>query len=279
MGFYSPATLIKDAERHGQEFAPVDVLRSDYLCTLEGKGGAAKVRIGLNYVRGLRKRSALELVAERTRGGAFTGLADLVARVPSLNKIELRSLSLSGALASIGGEDRRAVMWEMEKEMRPTGPLLKTAAAALVATSESPLPMMEDIERIEADFHATGLTTDLHPMALIRPALRRRKVMSSEELATASPRDLVTVCGAVICRQRPGTANGVLFISLEDETGISNFIVMPDVYERFRRPILESSYMLIKGQVEKNRGTVMVKGLYFERLSFMRFHAESHDFH
>jgi error-prone DNA polymerase len=139
--------------------------------------------------------------------------------------------------------------------------------------------MMEDIERIEADFHATGLTTDRHPMALIRPALRRRQVMSSEELVTASPRDLVTVCGAVICRQRPGTANGVLFISLEDETGISNFIVMPDVYERFRRPILESSYMLIKGQVEKSRGTVMVKGLYFERLSFMRFHAESHDFH
>ena len=115
-------------------------------------------------------------------------------------------------------------------------------------------------------------------MALIRDVLKRKRILSAEDVKTARERSAVTVCGAVICRQRPGTAKGVLFISLEDETGISNFIVMPDVYEKFRRVILESPYLLIKGQLEKNGDAAMVKGMYFERLSFMTMYGESHDF-
>jgi error-prone DNA polymerase len=138
---------------------------------------------------------------------------------------------------------------------------------------------MDEVERIEADFSMLGLTTDRHPMALIRNSLERRGVLSSKDMFTVPEREIVTVAGAVICRQRPGTAKGVFFISLEDEFGISNIIVMPDVYERFRRPILEGSYMLIRGQVEKNGVQALVKGLYFERLSFIRMYAESHDFH
>ncbi|MEZ5308942.1 MAG: error-prone DNA polymerase [Pyrinomonadaceae bacterium] len=277
MGFYSPATLIKDAERHGQKFAPIDIQSSDYLCTLEGAAEDPVVRIGLMYVRGLRKMTALLLAEERRQNGAFENIRDLLARVPEINKREIRNLSLSGALR-FGSEepDRRESLWISEKEIRPAGPLF---ARVYDKPGQSPLPFMSEIEKLHADFSITGLTVSRHPMALIRGVMERRGIASASYLRTAKKGSAVTVAGAVICRQRPGTAKGVLFISLEDETGISNFIVMPDVFDRFRREIIESPYMLIKGVVENNGASALVKGMYFEKLSFMTEYAGSHDFH
>jgi error-prone DNA polymerase len=277
MGFYSPATLIKDAERHGQKFNPIDIQKSEYLCALEGPKDDLTIRIGLMYVKGLRKQIGLRIAEERRRNGAFASIQDLLLRVPEINKREIRRLSLSGALKF--GEDkldRREALWISEKEIQPVGPLLRKVKSN---KKQMPLPLMSEIEELHADFTVTGLTVSDHPMALIRDVLKRRGVSSSEDLRTLQKGSAVTVCGSVICRQRPGTAKGVLFISLEDEAGISNFIVMPDVFDRFRRTIIESSYMLIKGVLENNGVSSMIKGMYFEKMSFMQVYGESHDFH
>ncbi|REJ76146.1 MAG: DNA polymerase III subunit alpha [Acidobacteria bacterium] len=274
MGFYSPATLIKDAERHGQEFLPIDIQSSDYLCSLEGPQKKPLIRIGLMYVKGLRKSTGLEIEEERKRSGPFGGIADLLARVPSINKREIRQLSLAGALTF--GKDRRGSLWDAEREIQKVGPLLKNLRER---PKRSPLPLMNELENLHADFSVTGLTVKRHPMALIRDALNRKGILSSEEVTRRKRRSLVSVAGAVICRQRPGTAKGVLFISLEDEMGISNFIVMPDIFDKFRQTIIESPYLLIKGQVENNGIQTLVKGMYFERLSFISLYGESHDFH
>ncbi|MCO6509750.1 MAG: error-prone DNA polymerase [Aridibacter famidurans] len=274
MGFYSPATLIKDAERHGQEFLKIDIQASDYLCSLEGPKDRPKIRIGLMYVKGLRKSTGLEIEEERKRNGPFEGIADLLARVPLINKREIRQLSLSGALTF--GKDRRGSLWDAEREIQKVGPLLKNLRER---PKRSPLPLMNELENLHADFAVTGLTVERHPMALIRDALQRKGILSSAEVTKRRKRSLVSVAGAVICRQRPGTAKGVLFISLEDEAGISNFIVMPDVFDKFRQTIIESPYLLIKGQVENNGVQTLVKGMYFERLSFISLYGESHDFH
>ncbi len=277
MGFYSPATLIKDAERHGQKFAAIDVQESEYLCSLEGDKHDLTIRIGLMYVKGLRKQVGLRIAEERKRNGEFESIQDLLWRVPLINKREIRQLSLSGALR-FGGEklDRREALWISEKEIQPVGPLLRRVTEK---RGQMPLPLMSEIEELHSDFAVTGLTVSDHPMALIRDVLKRKGVSSSENLKKMKKGSAVTVCGAVICRQRPGTAKGVLFISLEDEAGISNFIVMPDVFERFRKQIIESSYMLIKGVLENNGASSMVKGMYFEKMSFMQVYGESHDFH
>ncbi len=274
MGFYSPATLIKDAERHGQEFLPVDIQASDYLCSLEGTGDAPKIRIGLMYVKGLRKSTGLGIEEERKRNGPFGGIADLLRRVPSVNKREIRQLSLAGALTF--GKDRRGSLWDAEREIQNVGPLLRNLRER---PKRSPLLPMSELENLHADFAVTGLTVEKHPMALIREVLRRKGILSSAEVTKREKRSAVAVAGAVICRQRPGTAKGVLFVSLEDEEGISNFIVMPDVFDRFRQTIIESPYLLIKGQVENNGVQTLVKGMYFERLSFISLYGESHDFH
>ena len=277
MGFYSPATLVKDAERHGLEFFPIDIRHSQYLCTLEGAEKKPAVRIGLMYVKGLRKMTSLKICDERERNGAFKSIGDLLSRVPEINKIEIRRLSMSGALNfSDEKNDRRANLWTAEKEIQPVGPLFRKTVQK---EPKNPLPLMSEIEDLQADFSTTGLTLSRHPMALIREALNRKGVLTAEELKTTDRKSVVTVCGAVICRQRPGTAKGVLFISMEDETGISNFIVLPDAFEKFRRTIIESPYLLIKGQIENNGDSTLVKGLYFEKLSFMSLYAQSHDFH
>ena len=230
------------------------------------------------YVRGLSRRTASEIVIARERDGRFISLSDLLKRVPCMDKREMRALSMSGALRDLdgSGNDRRASLWQAEAEMRPVGPLLKVIKNE---KSESPLPLMTEIENLEADFLTTGMTVDRHPMALVRGVLTRKGQFSSEDLRKAEPRAIVTVSGAVICRQKPGTAKGVLFISLEDEFGVANIIVMPDVYLRYRRQIAESSYMVVKGVVEKNGDSALVKGLHFERMSFMTVYAESHDYH
>lgn len=277
MGFYAPATLVKDAERHGQEFRPIDIQYSDHLCTLEGEEKNPAIRIGLLYVKGLRKLTALKIVEEREKNGKFKNIGDLLSRVPEINKTEIRRLSISGALNFSGEKtDRRFNLWTAEKEIQPVGPLFKNT---MQKREKNPLPLMSEIEDLQADFQVTGMTLSRHPMALIRETMNRKGILSAEAVKTVKPKSVVMVAGAVICRQRPGTAKGVLFISMEDETGISNFIVLPDMFDKYRKTIIESPYLLIKGQIENNGDSTLIKGLYFEKLSFMTLYAQSHDFH
>ncbi|MEI9967852.1 MAG: hypothetical protein WDM87_04190 [Terracidiphilus sp.] len=173
----------------------------------------------------------------RTHDGAFLSVDDLAARVPQLNRKELVSLARIGALNSFGDvEHRRDALWQVEQAARPVGPLLHSSLARNAADlKNSPLRAMTTDERIVADYSGTGLTTGLqHPMAYRRAELREAGILAAADLAGVHHHKTVRVAGAVIARQRPGTAKGFVFLSLEDETGIANIIITPDVFERER---------------------------------------------
>jgi error-prone DNA polymerase len=288
MGFYHPATLVKDAQRHGLHFKPVDVTQSDWLCTLE-KTPSFSVRLGLNYLKGLRKEVAEKIIAERSRQ-PFSSIRDLVRRVPEIRKPELNVLSEAGALNFIDGHHRRQVQWESELAARPVGELLEATVgqAAWPApdrpvrqSSEVSCPLlpMQAPERLLADYRTTGLTIGAHPMRLYRERMNRLGVVPATALAKVRDGALVRIAGAVICRQRPGTANGFVFLSLEDETGISNAIVMPDLFETHRLTIVESSFLLVEGTLQNQRGSVSVKVSHVETIAGTFEPSISHDFH
>ncbi len=272
LGFYSPATLIKDAQRHGQRFKYIDVNHSQYRCTLENENGTSFIRMGMKYVKGLRKDTA-ELIAEERKNGAYKNVGDLVMRVKMINKKEIRALSVSGALNFENTTHRRQALWESDLEIKPKGELF-----ALINEQQEKaayINRMDKWELMESDLKATGLTIGKHPMSFLRRELNRKGVLSATEANNLRKGDVVLVAGAVICRQRPMTAGGVLFITLEDETGHSNFIVMPDTFEKFRTAILENNYLLIKGKAEDKR---MIKGLYIEGINSFMAAPASHDF-
>ncbi|MBI4271333.1 MAG: hypothetical protein HY615_13445, partial [Candidatus Rokubacteria bacterium] len=221
MGFYHPATIVKDAQRHGQRVLPVDVTRSEWLCTLESVEGAGyAVRLGLRYVRGLRENAARAIVSARA-ARQFASVQDLAFRA-GLARDELETLAAIGALAPLGAT-RRASLWAAA--VPPPGPLFEEPGAP--DGEPSPLREMTPVERLVADYEGTGVTLGRHPMALRRAALARRRVLSARELAAAAHGTPVRVAGSVIVRQRPGTAKGFVFLTLEDETGIANVIVTP----------------------------------------------------
>src|SRR5258708_750317 len=184
MGFYAPAVLIKDAQRHGLRVRPICVQHSDWLCTLEAEpDGTFALRIGLNYAKGLRQSSADALLAARCRDGAFASVDNLALRVSSLNRKELVLLACIGALNSVGNvEHRRDALWQVEQAGRPVGPLLRGAAAQNETPAMMPLKQMSTDERLAADYAGTGLTTGPHPMAYHRSSLREEGILSSNEL-------------------------------------------------------------------------------------------------
>jgi error-prone DNA polymerase len=327
MGFYQPATLVKDAQRRGVRFAPVDVQVSRWNCHVQPDGA---IRMGLRYVRGLReeagrrieraraldprgrdaaggggsRRSARTAAplddAGRDPAGRFASLDDLV-RQASLRQDEMRALAGVGALAAFGG-DRRTALWQAERAGRPAGPLLDDdwlgdsdaadpdrgasleAQAALPQASgprpqASPLSPMSLTERVNADYDAMGLTIGPHPMALVRASLATRGVARAIDLARGRAGRRVRVAGAVITRQRPGTAKGFIFLSLEDETGIANIIVNPDVFAAHKRVIVEAPYLLVEGLLQNQAGAVSVKADRVEALAHGGPAVESHDFH
>jgi error-prone DNA polymerase len=283
MGFYNPATLVKDAQRHDQHFLPVDVQQSFWKCTLGGPGarGQGPVRLGFNYVRGLRKETAEAIVAARP----FTSITDLALRVPGIRKDELRMLAEIGALNSLGASNRRDALWEAERALRPAGPLFEAqedpspTGPRPLAPGPSPLAPMTAPERIRADFHGTGLTIGPHPMYLYREGLRARGVLPAAELAYVKGGRTVRVAGCVICRQRPGTAKGFLFLSLEDETGIANAIVEPDLFDANRQALVTAPYLLIEGVLQNQQGAISIKLRRAEPLDFAAVSTPSHDFH
>jgi error-prone DNA polymerase len=282
MGFYSPAVLIKDATRHGLRVRPIDVQRSDWLCTLEEEhDGSHSLRIGMNYAKGLRKAAAETILAGRTSDGPFASVDDLTLRVSELNRKELVLLARIGALNSLGNvEHRRDALWQVEEAGRPVGPLLRNTHTAQKDKPEAmPLQQMTTDERLAADYAGTGLTTSPHPMAYQRNSLRVRGVLAAAELGHVQGNRFVRIAGCVIARQRPGTAKGFVFLSLEDETGIANIILTPDTFERDRVLVTRSRFLEIEGPLQNQDGVIHVKAYRIISLDITTANIRSRDFH
>jgi error-prone DNA polymerase len=281
MGFYSPAVLIKDAQRHGLRVRPIDVQQSEGICTLEAEpDGSLSLRIGLNYAKGLRRSSVESLLEARTINGQFTSIEDLSLRVPTLNRKELVSLARIGALNALNHvEHRRDALWQVEEAGRPVGPLLRRADNMADQLREPmPLHSMTTDERLSADYSGTGLTTGPHPMAYHRAILRSEGILAAMDLLQRPSKQPVRIAGCVIARQRPGTAKGFVFLSLEDETGIANVILTPDVFERDRMVVTCSRFLRIEGTLQNQDGVIHVKAQHIAPLDITSANIRSHDF-
>jgi error-prone DNA polymerase len=309
MGFYHPATIIKDAQRHGLKVLSIDVTRSDWFCTVEKDLVASEhssrlasrlaVRLGLLYAKGLRQDTARELLGERVLH-PFVDVDDLVRRVPQLRKNEIVRLAEIGALnwlekqrapnrngppdgcfAEAGRNDcpaslhRREALWYAESAVRPTGPLLENLAGDDLPC---PLNAMSYRERMEADFRGTSLTLGRHPMALRRVELNRMGVSRARDLREMANGRRVRIAGNVIVRQRPGTAKGFVFLSIEDETGIANAIVTPALFDRYRMELVNAPFLLIDGILQNVDNVSSVKTREIHSLHFPETAAASHDF-
>lgn len=237
LGFYTPSQLVQDAKRHGVEVRPVDVVHSDWDCTLEVDGA---VRLGLRLVSGLKKEAAKRIVDAREQQ-PFDSTQDL-ARRAALDQPQMKSLAAADALMGLSGH-RRQQVWDAAALQAPPA-LLKGAPV-----DEAPLalPSAPEGEAIVWDYAALGLTLRRHPLALLRPELARRKLMSAEELKDAPNGRLVRHCGIVTLRQQPGTASGVVFVSLEDETGVVQVIVWKHLRERQRLVLAQSRLLAVRG--------------------------------
>jgi error-prone DNA polymerase len=302
MGFYHPMTLVKDAQRHGVRVLPVDVARSDWDCTLED--GA--LRLGLRYVAGLREAAGKRIAAERARA-PFAALQDFVDRA-ALHDDELKTLAEVGALNNIGvlapahsvnkrlawsesalagegkasaaenafGLTRRSALWQVARACRPRGPLLRDVEDA--PQGPSPLPEMDLGERVQSDLRGTGMTVGPHPLALYRARLAARGVRRAGELAALPDGTRVRVAGAVICRQRPGTAKGFMFLTLEDETGLVNVTVRPDLFDRQHAVLVSRQALEIDGVLQNHEG-VSVRAHAVRPAEVGELGVESRDFH
>jgi error-prone DNA polymerase len=280
MGFYSPAVLVKDAQRHGLRVKPIDIQVSAWECTVEHEpDGTRSMRLGLGYAKGMRKQAADALIAARVQDGPFRSADDLALRVPELNRKELTLLARIGALNRVEEiAHRRDALWQVEWAGRPEGPLL--IQKNLREDDRSlPLNQMTIEERLVADYAGTGLTVDKHPMHYRRAELRAQGILSSEDLRHCRNGVFVRAAGCVIARQRPGTAKGFIFISMEDETGIANVIVTPDVYEQNRLIVTRSKFLLVEGALQNQDGVIHVKAARLAPLTHGGLEVRSHDFH
>jgi error-prone DNA polymerase len=361
MGFYHPSTLVKDAQRHGVRFAPIDVQVSDWLCRVEPDG---RVRLGLMYVNGLRKEAGEAIAACSERGDArreargaaehtelrcskcgcddqtmletlhthegfcnvcshlwtlpiancqsvnrqspidnssianrqsaignrFDTLDSLIRRT-GLRRDEVATLAEIGALNAFGF-DRRTALWQVEQAVRPAGELFDDAggdnsqlpSSNSQPTSKpqpptsSPLSPMTVPERLLADYAGTSLTIGPHPMSLRRPDLALRGVLRASDLPAGRHGRRVRVAGAVITRQRPGTAKGFVFLTLEDETGIANIIVRPDLFSEQKATIVGEPYLLVEGTLQIQEGVTSVKAERLHSLGGGSPNIDSHDF-
>jgi error-prone DNA polymerase len=357
MGFYHPSTLVKDAQRRGVRFQPIDVQVSAWDCTVERDGA---IRLGLRYVSGLRQEVGKKIgsglhasgfgtvsdeircpkcgcddpsMIERSPGPQSLGpspyfcnncshdwkpgvhrppryrsLDELIART-GLRRDEVVTLADIGALNSFG-YDRRSALWQAERAVRPAGELFTELAAGFAADSASspeprtsspesrvpspeprvpspepltpdpcPLRPMTESERLVADYAGTGLTVGRHPMALRRDELAMRGVLRAIDLRAERNGRRVRVAGMVITRQRPGTAKGFVFLTLEDETGIANIIVRPDLFARDRLVVVEEKFLLVDGILQHQDGVVSVRAEAVQAMTHAAIEFDSHDFH
>ena len=331
MGFYRPATVVKDAQRHGLKVLPIDVMKSDWLCTLEIVSGfkfqvskaidskpetrnsKPTLRVGLRYVRGLREEAAQALAKQR-KIAPFTSIRDLIHRVPELRKDELNTLAEIGALNSIhsprchpersegpmypavrgeihrsfGAEapqddneisekpHRRDALWQVERAVRHSGPLLDELSEP---DSKSPLRAMNAEERLVADFRGTGMTVGPHPMQYHRAQMNKLRIHKASELSHIPNGQYLRIGGCVIARQRPGTAKGFVFLSLEDETGVANAIINPQLFQKNRLLITSEQFLMIEGVLQNQDNVISVKAAHIGALSITQAPTSSHDFH
>ncbi|WP_412525268.1 error-prone DNA polymerase [Burkholderia lata] len=247
MGFYPPSQLVQDAKRHGVQVRPIDVTQSNWEASLEAlpdqppPHGQPAVRLGLSLVRGLGEAAARRIEAARA-AGRFDNV-DTLARRAQLERRDLEALAAANALATLAGH-RRDALWQAvaaapERDLLATAPIDEVEKPALGAPSEA--------DDILADYHTTGLTLNRHPVALLRPELRARRLSSAAELHDRPDGRLARACGLVTARQMPGTAKGVMFMTLEDETGCVNLIVRPELLARQRRETLDSRLLAASG--------------------------------
>ena len=269
LGFYHPSTLVKDAQRHGVVVLPADVTRSEWNCAIEN--GA--LRLGLKYVTGLREEIGRRIERERALR-QFESIADLAARVGP-NRRELDRLAYAGAFAALG-HTRRDALWSAAAVERDPESLL---AGVKPRPARQPPPPMLPVEETHSDYAATGLTVGPHLMTYLRPELNARGILSAAGLARARHGLWVKTAGVVIVRQRPGTAKGFLFITLEDETGISNLIVTPDLFQQHRLLLRRAGILLAEGVFQKVDGVTAIRARRFAELTLKGALPPSHDFH
>ncbi len=261
MGFYAPAQLVRDARQHGVEVRGVCVNASDWECTLEPPaepGGRCALRLGLLMVRGLPESVGLKIAAARATGGPFRDLADFVRRT-QLGQVQLTRLADAGALGDLAG-DRRAAYWQtLAHARKPTSmPLFEATGADLDEPVPEALLPMQEIEEVQADYASTGLSLRKHPIAFIRPQLEQWRVVPANRLAALRDGRFVRVAGLVLLRQRPSTAKGITFVTLEDDTGTINLVVKPEVWQRNYRIARRSNAWLVHGVLENRQGVVHV---------------------
>jgi error-prone DNA polymerase len=309
MGFYHPATLVKDGERHGVVFRPVDAALSSWGCTIEasvaGPGGAPRgggslsrgmttaafgegryaapptaargtprtrlaVRLGLRYVAGLRREAGERLVAARP----IASVAE-AAQVGGLRKDEVEALAHAGAFAAFG-LTRREALWQASAVERDGSSLLARVRPRRAA---GPLPAMSPIEETAADYASTGLTTGPHVMTYVRDGLTARGVVAAADLDRVRHGATVRIAGHVIVRQRPGTAKGMCFLTLEDETGTANAFLTPPLYERWRLVLNTTPLLEVEGTLERVDGVTHVRARTFRRVATPVVMPDGHDYH
>jgi len=313
MGFYHPATIVKDAQRHGLKMLPVDVTKSDWKCTLEPSAISHQpsVRLGLNYARGLREPAGQALVRERSLA-PFASIHDLVRRVPELRKDDLTTLAEIGALNSVdsgrwpvvsttpsdsksqrdtekiflpatdhrplatGSFHRRDALWQVERAVRWSGPLLDELPEP---DAKSPLQAMTHDDRLVADFHGTGLTIGPHPMQYRRAEMKKLGIYRASDLPQIPNGRRLRIGGCVIARQRPGTAKGMMFMSLEDETGIANAIIAPDLLQRNRVLLISERFLMVEGILQNQDNVIHIRAERVAPLRVTKAETASHDFH
>ncbi len=273
LGFYHPATLVKDAQRHGVEVRPIDVTRSDWRCTIGKSSAQMALRLGLKYIGGLREETGLRIERER-RARPFGSIADLIRRTAP-NRRELDTLAYAGALSAFG-KTRREALWQAAALERDPESLF---AGVDPPSSRSSLPAMTPMEETRADYATTGVTTGPHVMAHLRARLKARGILCAADLEGAKSGSLVQVAGLVIVRQRPGTAKGFFFVTLEDETGVSNIIVMPELFQNNRPLLHRAPILLVEGVLQKQDGTIGIRGRRFAEIKLNAPLPSAHDFH
>ena len=275
MGFYGPAQLVQDARRHNVEIYPADVSHSDWDCTVENSAAAMPaLRLGLRMIKGLSQLAAKRIITARG-GKEFRDMQDLIHRA-SLSQRDAELLASSNALASFS-TDRRQAYWRV-LGVDTTLPLFNETP-----TNEA-LPMLtppSEGENLVADYASLGLTLGRHPLALLRPRLAKLRILNAQQLRNKVPGTVIRIAGLVISRQRPGSASGVTFVTLEDETGLSNIIVWQQLAEQQRRILLQARLLGVDGKLEREGDVLHVIAHRLEDLSPLlgKLHVASRDFH
>lgn len=283
MGFYSASTIVRDALSHGVEVRPVDLVKSKWDCSVEATSAQPALRIGLRYIKGLGRKAENTLNQAWQTGGRFISLTDFCQRT-NFGIKALQLLAQAGAFDSLC-HGRRNALWQVLAIVRAKEkPLFK----ALESYPEdhfakiSAIEPMSALEETIADYRTLGLTTGQHPMVYWRTWAKQHNIIACGQVPKRADGDILTTAGGVICRQRPGTAKGVVFITLEDETGMSNVVVWPDVFEKYRQTILTTSFLAIRGRLQVQEGVANIIADHIEKLPEISKEATitiaSHDF-